>query len=105
MKGVNSADKVKCIIFRGKCSRLLSHLFIDFRQMSAQTVFSALDYLKRWSRARAHSLAVKTQLLSSKGRAAASISGTIMYSFAKKCTLIPYVSCIVEARPILEAFT
>ena len=73
--------------------------------MSAQTVFSALDYLKRWSRARAHSLAVKTQLLSSKGRAAASISGTIMYSFAEKCTFIPYVSCIEESRPILEAFT
>ena len=105
MKGVNSADKVKCIVFRGKCCRQLSHLFLDFRQMSAQTVFSALDYLKRWSRARAHSLAIKTQLLSSKGRAAASISGTIMFSFAEKCTLIPYVSCILESRPILEAVT
>ena len=83
MKRVNSAGKVKCIVFRGKCSRQLSHLFLDFRQMSAQTVFSALDYLKRWSRARAHSLAIKTQLLSSKGRAAASISGRIRYSFAE----------------------
>ena len=38
-------------------------------------MFSALDYLNRWTRARAHSLAVKTQLLSSKSRAGASVSG------------------------------
>ncbi|KAJ7388530.1 hypothetical protein OS493_037047 [Desmophyllum pertusum] len=48
---------------------------LDFRQMSAQTVFSALDYLNRWTRARAHSLAVKTQLVSAKNRAGASGSG------------------------------
>jgi len=47
----------------------------DFRQMSAQTVFSALDYLNRWTRARAHSLAVKTQLLSAKNRFGASSTG------------------------------
>jgi len=44
--------------------------------MSAQTVFSALDYLNRWTRARAHSLAVKTQLLSAKNRFGASSTGT-----------------------------
>lgn len=43
--------------------------------MSAQTVFSALDYLNRWTRARAHSLAVKTQLLSAKNRFGASATG------------------------------
>ena len=45
--------------------------------MSAQTVFSALDYLNRWTRARAHSLALKTQVVSSKSRAGTSVSGII----------------------------
>lgn len=48
---------------------------LDFRQMSAQTVFSALDYLNRWTRARAHSLAIKTQLLSSRNRTGGSVTG------------------------------
>lgn len=55
----------------------MAYIFcLDFRQMSAQTVFSALDYLNRWTRARAHSLAVKTQLLSAKNRFGASSTGT-----------------------------
>ena len=49
--------------------------------MSAQTVFSALDYLNRWTRARAHSLAVKTQLLSAKNRFGASSTGTCFTTF------------------------
>ncbi len=44
--------------------------------MSAQTVFSALDYLNRWTRAKAHSLAVKTQLVSTKNRFGASTTGS-----------------------------
>ena len=48
--------------------------------MSAQTVFSALDYLNRWIRARAHSLAVKTQLLSAKNRFGASTTGIKAFS-------------------------
>ncbi|XP_022800792.1 serine/threonine-protein kinase ATR-like [Stylophora pistillata] len=46
----------------------------DFRQMSAQTIFSALDYLNRWARAKAYRLAVKTQLVTSKHRNSSSIS-------------------------------
>ena len=38
-------------------------------------MFSALDYLNRWTRARAHSLAVKTQLLSSRNRSGLSVTG------------------------------
>lgn len=49
--------------------------------MSAQTVFSALDYLNRWTRARAHSLAVKTQLLSAKNRFGASSTGACYTTF------------------------
>jgi hypothetical protein len=38
----------------------------DFGHMSAQTVFSALDYLNRWTRKKAHSFAVRTQMISTK---------------------------------------
>ena len=61
--------------------------------MSAQTVFSALDYLNRWTRARAHSLAVKTQLLSSKSRAGASVSGILIGDLSPKST--PYANVLL----------
>ena len=60
---------------------------IDFRQMSAQTVFSALDYLNRWIRARAHSLAVKTQLLSAKNRFGSSSTGIKAFRGCTDCPL------------------
>ena len=60
--------------------------------MSAQTVFSALDYLNRWTRARAHSLAVKTQLLSSKSRAGASVSGIYIDSITVLVIMTNFVS-------------
>ena len=44
--------------------------------MSAQTIFSALDYLNRWARAKAYRLAPKTQLVTSKHRNSPSVSGT-----------------------------
>ena len=44
--------------------------------MSAQTIFSALDYLNRWARAKAYRLALKTQLVTSKHRNSPSVSGT-----------------------------
>ncbi|RMX47129.1 hypothetical protein pdam_00018677 [Pocillopora damicornis] len=47
----------------------------DFRQMSAQTIFSALDYLNRWARAKAYRLVLKKQLVTSKHRNSPSVSG------------------------------
>ena len=44
--------------------------------MSAQTVFSALDYLNRWARAKAYRLAIKTHLVTAKHRKSPSLSGT-----------------------------
>ena len=40
-------------------------LFSDFSQMSAQTIFSFLDYLTRWARLKADSTC-KTQILNSR---------------------------------------
>ena len=51
-------------------------MFEDFRQMSAQTIFSALDYLNRWARAKAYRLVLKKQLVNSKHRNSPSVSGT-----------------------------
>ena len=44
--------------------------------MSAQTIFSALDYLNRWARAKAYRLVLKKQLVTSKHRNSPSVSGT-----------------------------
>ncbi|XP_068737355.1 serine/threonine-protein kinase ATR-like isoform X2 [Montipora capricornis] len=87
----------------------------DFRQMSAQTVFSALDYLNRWTRARAHSLAVKTQLLSSRNRSGLSVTGSLdqykaVETFLEKIPqdVLAYASfnCKAYARALMhfEAF-
>ena len=57
-------------------------MFEDFRQMSAQTIFSALDYLNRWARAKAYRLVLKKQLVTSKHRNSPSVSGTsYIFSF------------------------
>ena len=58
--------------------------------MSAQTIFSALDYLNRWARAKAYRLALKTQLVTSKHRNSPSVSGTCisLAVFEKKKTIL-----------------
>ena len=67
-------------------------MFEDFRQMSAQTIFSALDYLNRWARAKAYRLVLKKQLVTSKHRNSPSVSGTYI-SLAFFCGI-----CVFEEK-------
>ena len=67
-------------------------MFEDFRQMSAQTIFSALDYLNRWARAKAYRLVLKKQLVTAKHRNSPSVSGTYI-SLAFLCGI-----CVFEEK-------